>query len=307
MNTSVKIGKITLKNPVMVASGTFGLEYKPLTDINSLGALVVKTITLNGRVGNPPPRIVETAAGILNSIGLENKGVDDFIGNKLAAFEEVRTNLIVSIAAETTEELKTIIGRLNNTRVDAIELNLSCPNVKREKFIGLNPATLIAQNREWTERFVAAARKYTKKTLMTKLSPNVTDITKIAKAAESGGSDAISLANTFLGMAVDIKTRMPKLGGITGGLSGPAIKPIVLRMVWEAFNKVKIPIIGIGGIIDYNDAVEFIICGSTAIQVGTANFINPKATTEIIDGIQGYLVKNKIKNIDSLIGSLKTK
>lgn len=293
---SVKIGKLKLKNPVIAASGTFGMEYKGLVDINSLGAVVMKTITLNGRIGNPPPRIAETASGMLNSIGLENKGLDDFINNKVPLLKSVRIPIIASISGDDENEFKELAKCLSRVRrINALELNLSCPNLSRE---------IIAHNEELTFKVVKAARKATALTVIAKLSPNVTDIVKIAKAAEAGGADALSLTNTFLGLAVDVETRRPKLGNLTGGLSGPAIKPLALRMVWETHKKVDIPIIGIGGIMDYRDALEFIICGASAIQVGTANFVNPKASVGILGGMRNYLADKRIGDINKLIGCI---
>jgi len=303
MNTAVKIGKIKLKNPVMVASGTFGIgeEYSSFIDINKIGAIVTKTITLKSRVGNAPPRLVETPAGLLNSIGLENKGLKDFVNNKIPFLKKLKIPAIVSIGGKTRREFIELSKRLSDCDIDGIEINISCPNVKSKG------KRLISQDKKETFALVKAIRKSTKLTLITKLSPNVTDITEIAKAAQDAGSDAVSLVNTFLGMALDIETRRPKLGAVTGGLSGPAIKPLALRMVREAFGKVKIPIIGIGGIMDYKDALEFIICGATAVQIGTANFINPNATIEIINNMKEFLRDNKIKDIKTLIGSLKVK
>lgn len=302
VNLAVHIGKLKLKNPVMAASGTFGTEYGELVNINSLGAIITKTITLIGRIGNPPPRIVETPSGMLNSIGLENKGLDDFLENKLPLLNKIKVPIVASIAGDDEDEFAQLAKRLSKApRVDALELNLSCPNIKygdREH--------LIAQDEKATYSVVEKARKITKLTLIVKLSPNVTDIKKIAKAAEAAGADCVSLVNTFIGMAVDITTRKPILGNITGGLSGPAIKPLALRLVWEAYNAVKIPIIGMGGIMNYKDALEFIICGASAIQVGTANFVNPKAPIEIIEGLKKYLAKNKISAVNKFIGSLKT-
>jgi len=310
VNTAVKIGKLKLKNPVMAASGTFGTEYGELVDIKALGAIVAKTITLKPRQGNPPPRLVETAAGMINSIGLENPGLEDFIKEKLPKFLKFKVPVIVSISADTMEEFKEIARGLNKTDISGIELNLSCPNIKVRRFAG-SPVrqsdVLISQDAKATYNAVKTVRKETNKTLIAKLTPNVTDITEIAKAAEDAGGDAISLVNTFMAMAVDIETRTPKLGNISGGLSGPAIKPIALKMVWDTFNKVSIPIIGIGGIMDCKDALEFIICGAAAVQVGTANFINPKTSVGIIEGIEKYLKVNKMGDIRKLTGSLKTK
>jgi len=302
VNLAVRIGKLKLKNPIMLASGTFGTEYGELVDINSLGAVITKTITLKGRIGNPPPRVVETPSGMLNSIGLENKGLDDFLENKLPLLNKVRTTVVASIAGDDEDEFTELAKRLTKApRVDALELNLSCPNIKygdREH--------LIAQDEKATYLVVNKVRKITPLTLIVKLSPNVTDIKRIAKAAEAAGADCVSLINTFIGMVVDIATKRPVLGNVTGGLSGPAIKPLALRLVWEAYNAVKIPVIGIGGIMDYKDALEFIICGASAIQVGTANFINPKAPIEIIEDLKKYLAKNRIGGVNKLIGSLKT-
>ena len=297
VNLSIKIGRLRLKNPVMVASGTFGEEYKKLVDINSLGVIVAKTITLKPRIGNPPPRLAETASGMLNSVGLENKGLDDFLKNKMNFLKTLKIPVIASIAGEAESEFKELARHLSKVkRVDAIEVNLSCPNLKGHG--------MIAQDERATHRIIAAVRKATGLTIIAKLSPNVADIREIAKSAKAAGADAVTLVNTFLGMAVDIDTKSPVLGNVTGGLSGPAIKPVALRMVWETYNEVDIPIIGVGGIMDYKDAVEFILCGASAIQVGTANFVNPKATTEIIGGIKRYLVRNKVRDIKRLVGTL---
>ena len=301
VNLEVKIGKLKLKNPVMAASGTWGAEYGEFYDIDSLGAVVLKTITLKARTGNPPPRVCETASGMLNSIGLENKGVEDFINNKLPVFRGAKTRLIASIAGNDKNEFKALARRLSGCRlVDAIELNLSCPNIS----YGLKE-DLIAHNEKAVYEVVKAVRRSTKLTVITKLSPNVTDIKVFAKAAEAGGSDAIALTNTFIGMVVDIETKAPMLGNVTGGLSGPAVKPLSLRALWEAGKAVDIPIVGIGGIMDYKDAVEFMLCGATAIQVGTANFIDPAAPVEIIKGLEGYLKRKKLNDINKLVGTLK--
>ena len=238
---------------------------------------------------------------MLNSIGLENKGLDDFIKNKIPLLNKIKIPLIASIAGEDESEFKELAKVLRGLdRIKALELNLSCPNIK----YGMNGA-LIAQDEKATYKVVKAVRKATTLTIIAKLSPNVTDITKIAKACEAAGADAVSLVNTFSGMAVDIKTKKPKLGNLTGGLSGPAIKPLSLRMVWETYKTIDIPIIGLGGIMDYKDAIEFMLCGSTAIQLGTANFVNPKAALEIVDGIRSYLEKSKIKSVRDLVGKLR--
>ncbi len=301
-NLMVKIGKLKLKNPVIAASGTFGDEYGELTDIRKLGAIVAKTITLKSRIGNPPPRLVETPSGMLNSIGLENKGVDFFIKDKLPALKKFRVPIIVSIAGDDEREFRELAKRLNRiSGIGALELNLSCPNIRYG-----SREDLIAQDAEATRKVVESVRKATALTVIAKLSPNVTDIKKIAKAAEDGGAHSISLVNTFLGMAVDIETGKPKLGNVTGGLSGPAIKPLALRMVWDVYKTVDIPIIGIGGIMDYKAALEFILCGSSAVEVGTANFVDPKSSSDIINGIKRYLMVNNINDINKLVGrSLK--
>lgn len=319
----VKIGKLELKNPVMAASGTFGYaeEFKSFMDLKKIGALVSKTITLNPRQGNPPPRTAETPAGLLNSIGLENPGLEVFLKDRLPFLKKIGAPIIVSIASEESpREFVDLAARLDKiSGVAAIELNISCPNVgHRLEVIGnrsnkksLQPTTynpqpkLISQDPKATYEIVKSVRRITRKTLITKLSPNVSDIAEIAQAAACAGSDAVSLINTLYGMSIDIETKRPKLGNIIGGLSGPAIKPVALRLAWEVYQKVNIPIIGMGGIMDARDALEFIIAGATAISVGTANFINPKASVEIIEGIKGYLIKNKLKNMNSLVGSLK--
>jgi dihydroorotate dehydrogenase (NAD+) catalytic subunit len=301
VSLETKIGKVRLANPVMVASGTFGTEYGELADINSLGAYIAKTITLNARIGNSPPRICETPSGMLNSIGLENGGLDDFIKNKIPGLKRLKIPLIVSIAGDDAAEFKELAKALGKIKkISALEINLSCPNVKHGK-----RDFLIAQDEDATYEIVEAVRKATPVTIIAKLSPNVTDIRKIARAAERAGADAVSLINTLVGMAVDIETKEPILGNVTGGLSGPAIKPVALRMVREAYNSTKIPVIGMGGIVDYKDAVEFMLCGASAVQVGTANFINPGAANGIIGGIKNYMAKNGIKEAKELIGALK--
>ena len=298
---AINIGKLKLKNPVMVASGTFGYaeEFRDLLDLKQLGAIVIKTITLKPRQGNQPPRTCETPAGMLNSIGLENPGIEGFIRDKLPPLLKIGIPIVVSISSENNpEEFIPLAKRLDKiNKIAAIELNISCPNISRTR--------LISQDREATYNLVKKVRKFTPKTLITKLSPNVTDITEIAKAAKDAGTDAISLVNTFYGMSIDVNTQKPKLGSAIGGLSGPAIKPMALRMVWEVYKKVKIPIVGMGGIINAQDALEFIIEGATAVSIGTANFVNPKLSMEVIKGLKDYLIKNKIKDINSLRGSLK--
>lgn len=298
---SVNIGKLKLKNPVMVASGTFGYgeEYKGLVDLEKLGAIVVKALTLNPTIGNPPPRIVEVTGGMLNSIGLQNEGIEDFIEKKLPVIKEYGVPIIVNIAGSTVKEYKELAQRLDEIEeVLALEINISCPNVKEGGMqFGTDP--------KWTNTVVKNVKSVTGKTIITKLSPNVTDVVKIAESAEDAGADAVSLVNTFKAMAVDVEKRVPKLATITGGLSGPCIKPIALRMVWEVCGGVDIPVIGIGGIVTAEDALEFLIAGATAVQVGTANFINPRAGIEIVSGIEDYLRQKNISNVKEIIGSLK--
>lgn len=301
LSLEIKLGSLKLKNPVMAASGTFGTEYGKFLDLDSLGAYVTKTITLNARAGNPPPRVCETSSGMLNSIGLENKGLEDFVKNKIPELNKLETLLIVSIAGDNPDEFARIARSLSKVKkVSAIELNLSCPNVKHG-----NKDCLTAQDEKATYETVEAVRKVTALTVIAKLSPNVTDITKIARAAEDAGADAVSLVNTLIGMAVDINARRSILGNTTGGLSGPAVKPVALRMVYEVRKKCALPIIGIGGIMDHVDALEFIMCGASAVQVGTANFVDPAATAGIIKGIRSYMAENRVKDINELIGVIK--
>lgn len=302
----VNIGKLKLKNPIIAASGTFGYgrEHGRFFDIKKLGAITTKTITLKPRLGNKPPRIIETPAGMLNSIGLQNEGIEDFIKNKVYPLRKKGITLIVSIGAERFEEYKIMSEMLSDVRgVLAIELNISCPNIE----YGSRGGALFAQDEFMVERIVKSVRKATGLPLITKLSPNVTDIKIMAKASVDGGTDAISLVNTFYGMSIDIKSRRSNLANIKGGLSGPCIKPIACFMINEVFNKVNVPIIGMGGIMDSSDAIEFIIAGATAISVGTANFINPGACLDILEGIKEFMVQNKICSIKNLIGSLEAK
>lgn len=300
-NLSVKIGKLKLRNPILVASGTFGCgeEFRGLINPEKLGAIVTKTVTLAPRQGNPMPRTIETRCGLLNSIGLQNEGIDSFIKHRIPYLAKVSTKVIVSIAGESIQEFKKLVEILDRENaVDAIELNLSCPNIKGRTI-------LIAQDPRTTYQTVKAARKTTKKTLIAKLSPNVTDIVRIARSAYEAGCDVLSLINTVYGMSVDLEKKAPHLASIFGGLSGPAIKPIALYMVYQVAKKIKLPIIGIGGIMNAQDALEFILTGAMAVEVGTANFVNPKASIEIIKGIKQYLIKHKIKDIRELIGALK--
>ncbi len=307
---SINIGKLKLKNPVMVASGTFGYaeEFSDFMDLKKLGAVVSKTITLRPRQGNPPPRTCETPAGMLNSIGLENPGLDAFLNSKLPVLAKTGVPVIVSIASESGwPEFVELAGCLDKQKeIAALEINISCPNVRNAKHRAQS-AKLISQDPKATYEVVKAIRKATAKTLITKLSPNVTDITEIAMAAESAGSDAVSLINTLTGMSIDVATRQPKIACVTGGLSGPAIRPIAVRMVWEVYRKIKIPIIGMGGVMDVASALEFFMAGASAISIGTANFVNPGVSIEIIEGIKKYLEKNGIGSIQKLTGSLECK
>jgi len=298
---SVRIGRLNLKNPVITASGTFGYgeEYSDIVDIKRLGALVTKTVTLSPRVGNAMPRMAETPSGLLNAIGLQNVGIKAFMEEKVPYLEKMDTLVIASIAGEDAGEFAELARELDGAdAISAIEANLSCPNVKG----GVVPA----QDESAVRKIIKSIKRVYRKPVIAKLSPNVTDITVMAKAAEGAGADAVSLVNTFLGMAIDIDKRVPKIANIRCGLSGPCIRPIAVRMVWDVYNAIKIPIIGMGGIITADDALEFIIAGATAIAVGTANFVNPRASIEILDGIEQYLKKNKIDDIRELIGSLKT-
>ncbi|MEE9503905.1 MAG: dihydroorotate dehydrogenase [Thermodesulfobacteriota bacterium] len=302
VNLSVEIDKIKMRNPIMAASGTFGYgeEYRNYTPINRLGALITKGISLNPRLGNPPPRLAETAGGMLNAIGLENIGVDALIEEKAPRFKKFGSPVIVNIFGATLKEYEEVAKRLNKVEeVAGLEINISCPNIKRGGIsFGTDPKEVFS--------VVSRVRKSSSLPILVKLSPNVTDITEIARSAEEAGADALSLINTLTGMAVDVETRTPKLGNITGGLSGPAIKPVALRMVWEVYNTVKIPVVGMGGIFSAKDALEFIIVGASAVQIGTAHFINPKVTMEVIAGLKKYLRDHKINNIISLVGSLES-
>jgi len=301
INLSVEIGRLKLKNPVMVASGTFGYaeEFKDFINLKSLGAVVTKTLTLKPRQGNLPPRTCETPAGMLNSIGLENPGLGIFIKDKLPFLRKIGIPIIMSVASEEEPgEFLELVERLEKLdEIQGIELNISCPNVLGKK-------GLLSQDADATYKIVRDVRNITKKTLITKISPNVTFISEIAKASEDAGSDAVSLINTLSGMSIDINRRKSKISALTGGLSGPAIRPVAVRMVWEVFNKIKIPIIGMGGIMDAQSALEFFIAGASAISIGTANFVDPGSSIEVLKGLKKYFSENKIKSIKELIGSL---
>lgn len=301
-NLSVTIGKIKLKNPVMVASGTFGFgeEYEDFFDLHQLGAIISKGISLKPMMGNPPPRIFETEGGIINSIGLQNPGFYDFIKNKLPYYKKIKTHLIINFFGNTQREYVELAKRFDEVPgISGLEMNISCPNVKQGGIVfGSDP--------KMAYHLVREVRKATKLTLIVKLSPNVTDIGLMAKGVEEAGADAVSLINTLRAMAVNIYSRKPELGNIIGGLSGPAIKPIALRMVWEVSCRVEIPVIGIGGIMKAEDAIEFILVGASAIQIGTANLIQPKTGIEVINGIKKYLVQNKIESVQKLTGLFNT-
>jgi dihydroorotate dehydrogenase (NAD+) catalytic subunit len=299
----VKLGPLELKNPVMTASGTFGYgsEFAPFIDLNRLGALIVKGLSLKPRPGNPPPRIVETPCGMLNAIGLANIGVEAFINEKLPWLKKLNTPVIVNIYGHSIFEYGQLAHALKHVEgIAGLEVNISCPNVERGGMaFGIDP--------DASARVTQEVVKNTDKPVIVKLSPNVTDIREIAKAVEQAGADALSLVNTFTGMAIDIETRTPRLANIWGGLSGPAIRPVALHMVYQVVNAVGIPVIGIGGIVDYRDALEYLIAGARAVQVGTANFINPGATMDVLRGLTQFCLERGIEQIEELIGSLRVK
>ncbi len=300
MNISVKIANITFPNPVTVASGTFGHaeRYYNLEEVKRLGAIVPKTVTFHAQAGNPPVRIFETPSGMINAIGIENPGIDGFIARKLPALKKIGVPLIISILGHNEEQFTGIIEKLNaESGIAAVELNLSCPNLKHK--------VLVAQDPEATLQLVRKIKALSKFPIVAKLSPNVTDIAEIAQAAEAGGADAVSLVNTFTAMAIDIKKRQSRIGNFTGGLSGPAIRPIAVYMVQKVASQVKIPVIGMGGIMTAADALEFLIAGATMIAVGTGNFINPRAPVDVLEGIESFMKENKIDDIREIIGSLK--
>lgn len=297
-NLTTKIGRLELKNPVMTASGTFGYgaEFSDFIDISRIGGVVVKGTTIRDRQGNPYPRMAETPSGMLNAVGLQNKGVDYFVKSIYPTIKDIDTNMIVNVSGSTVEDYVATAEKLNDLdKIPAIELNISCPNVKEG---GMAFGTSCASASE----VVNAVRKAYRKTLIVKLSPNVTDIAEIACSVEAEGADSVSLINTLLGMAIDAEKRKPILSTITGGLSGPAVKPIALRMVWEVAKAVKIPVIGLGGIMNAQDAVEFLLAGATAIQIGTANFIDPAVTVKVIDGINDYLEKHNFNSVSEIVG-----
>lgn len=300
VDLSVKIHDLELKNPIMTASGTSGFaeELNDFYDVSKLGAILLKGTTLNNRDGNAYPRMAETASGMLNAVGLQNKGVDYFIQNIYPRIKEYKTHLIANVNGSTVEEYIEVTEKINELEyITAIELNISCPNVKEGGMsFGISCPSAEAVTKE--------VRKACTKTLIVKLSPNVTDITEIAKAVEGQGADSVSLVNTFLGMAIDAEKRIPLLSTVTGGLSGPAIKPIALRMVWQVYNAVKIPVIGMGGIMNATDAIEFMLAGASAVQVGTAIFKDPFIPIQIIEGVEEYLIRHNIQSVNELVGSL---
>lgn len=297
----VTIGNLELKNPVTTASGTFGYgrEYADFMDLDRLGGIFVKGTTLEPREGNDYPRMAETASGMLNAVGLQNKGVDYFVTHIYPEIKHYDTAIIVNVSGSTIEDYAACAEKLIDLeKIPAIELNISCPNVKEG---GMAFGTSAAS----AARVTQMVRKVYPKTLIVKLSPNVTDITEIAKAAEAEGADAVSLVNTFLGMAIDAESRKPLLSTVTGGLSGPCIKPIALRMVWQVYHAVNIPVIGIGGISNWKDAVEFMLAGATAVQIGTYNFIDPTVSIQVIEGIENYLNRHNLHTVSELIGKLE--
>ena len=297
---TAKIGGLTLKNPVMTASGTFGygIEYADFMDISRLGGIVVKGTTIEPREGNPYPRMAETASGMLNAVGLQNKGADYFINEIYPAIKDIDTNLIVNVSGSSIETYVACAEKIAAIeRIPAIELNISCPNVKQG---GMAFGVTCSGAAE----AVRAVRRVYPKTLIVKLSPNVTDITEIARAVEAEGADAVSLINTLLGMAIDAESRRPVLSTVTGGLSGPCIKPVALRMVWQVCRAVKIPVIGMGGIANWKDAVEFMLAGASAVQIGTYNFIDPAVSEKMIRGLDAYCDRHGFRSVNELVGSL---
>lgn len=300
MNTSVNLAGVTLKNPVMTASGTFGsgAEYSEFVDLNQLGAVVTKGVANVPWPGNPTPRIAEVYGGMLNAIGLQNPGIDVFMNRDIPFLKQYDTRIIVNVCGKTTEDYCDVVEKLADTDVDLLEINISCPNVKEGGIaFGQNPKSVEAITKE--------VKKYAKQPIIMKLSPNVTDITEMAKAAEASGADVLSLINTLTGMKIDVERQTFAIANKTGGLSGPAVKPVAVRMVYQVANAVKVPIIGMGGISSAEDALEFILAGATAVSVGTANFSNPYATTQVVAGIEDYMKRHKVEDIKELIGLVK--
>ena len=301
VDLSVKIGNLKLKNPITTASGTFGYgeEFADFIDLSQLGAIIVKGTTLNHREGNPYPRMVETPSGMLNAVGLQNKGVDYFISNIYPRIKDIDTNIIVNVSGSSPEDYAAVCQKLNPLPgVAAVEINISCPNVKQG---GMTFGTTV----QGAKSVVSAARKAYDGTMIVKLTPNVTDITEIAKTAEDEGADAVSLVNTFLGMAINTETRKPYLSTITGGLSGACIRPIAVRMVWQVCKAVNIPVIGLGGIMNGRDVIEFLLAGATAVEIGTANFVDPQVTVKAIDYVKNYMQRHGISSIKDIIGGMQ--
>lgn len=301
VDLSVEIGKLKLKNPIMTASGTFGYgeEFADFIDLNRLGGIIVKGTTLHHREGNPYPRMAETPSGMLNAVGLQNKGVDYFIEHIYPRIKDLDTRVIVNVSGSCIDDYVAVCEKLSPLdKVAAVEINISCPNVKQG---GMGFGTTCSG----AESVTSAVRKAYGGTMIVKLTPNVTDITEIARAVEAAGADAVSLTNTFLGMAIDVEKRKPMLSTITGGLSGPCIRPIAVRMVWQVANAVKVPVVGLGGIASGRDAIEFLLAGATAVQIGTANFVDPQVTVKAIDYIEDYLKRHQIASVRELIGGVE--
>ena len=301
VDLSVEIGKLKLKNPIMTASGTFGYgeEFADFIDLNRLGGIIVKGTTLHHREGNPYPRMAETPSGMLNAVGLQNKGVDYFIEHIYPRIKDLDTRVIVNVSGSCIDDYVAVCEKLSPLdKVAAVEINISCPNVKQG---GMGFGTTCSG----AESVTSAVRKAYDGTMIVKLTPNVTDITEIARAVEAAGADAVSLTNTFLGMAIDVEKRKPMLSTITGGLSGPCIRPIAVRMVWQVANAVKVPVVGLGGIASGRDAIEFLLAGATAVQIGTANFVDPQVTVKAIDYIDDYLKRHQITSVRELIGGME--
>lgn len=301
VDLSVEIGKLKLKNPIMTASGTFGYgeEFADFIDLNRLGGIIVKGTTLHHRKGNPYPRMAETPSGMLNAVGLQNKGVDYFIEHIYPRIKDLDTRVIVNVSGSCIDDYVAVCEKLSPLdKVAAVEINISCPNVKQG---GMGFGTTCSG----AESVTSAVRKAYDGTMIVKLTPNVTDITEIARAVEAAGADAVSLTNTFLGMAIDVEKRKPMLSTITGGLSGPCIRPIAVRMVWQVANAVKVPVVGLGGIASGRDAIEFLLAGATAVQIGTANFVDPQVTVKAIGYIEDYLKRHQIASVRELIGGME--
>ncbi|MBQ9119796.1 MAG: dihydroorotate dehydrogenase [Lachnospiraceae bacterium] len=300
MNTKVSLAGIEFKNPVTTASGTFGsgMEYSDLVDLNRLGAVTTKGVANVPWPGNPTPRVAETYGGMLNAIGLQNPGIDVFLERDIPFLKQYDTKIIVNVCGKTTEDYLAVVERLSDAPVDLLEINISCPNVKEG-------GIAFGQNPKMVEEITKEIKKVAKQPVMMKLSPNVTDITQTAKAAEAGGADALSLINTLTGMKIDINRRKFLLANKTGGMSGPAIKPVALRMVYQTVNAVSIPVVGMGGIATAEDALEFLMAGATMVAIGTANFVNPRATLDVIEGIEDYMRRNQVEDIKELIGCVK--